>query len=56
MENTEKIKILKEALKIIDKLGKLDDDIDIKYIDIDELNDLVKRAKVLKKNHYWRLT
>ncbi len=56
-ESLEKAKLLKEALKIVDELAKCgfedDDDLIHSY---DELDDLVKRAKTLKRNHLWKLT
>ena len=55
-ESIEKGKILKEALKIVDELAKcgFEDDDDLIHI-YDELDDLVKRAKTLKRNRYWKL-
>lgn len=49
-ENTEKAKLLKSSLKIIDELGNLDIS-----GDLDEINDLIDKAKKLKKNRYWKL-
>lgn len=55
-ENSEKAMILKESLKIVDKLGDMDDD----YIMTDEndyiiLEKLIKKAKELKRNKNWKL-
>jgi len=55
MEN-ETAKILKESLKIVDKLATLEfEDMD-DFINVqDDLEELIKRAKVLKKNKLWKL-
>ena len=50
-ENAEKAKILKESLKIVDELGQLDPD----DYDVEMIEELIKRAKILKKNRLWRL-
>jgi len=64
-ENIEKAKIIKEALKIVDKLSKsdlLDCDVDtnensinINDFDYDELQDLIIKSKKLTKNRVWKL-
>lgn len=56
MENEQKAKLIKEALKIVDKLGNLDEE----YIMTDEkdyelLEKLIIKAKELKKNKLWKL-
>jgi hypothetical protein len=48
--------LIKEALKVVDELGKLDEE----YIMTDEkdyetLEKLIKKAKELKKNKLWKL-
>jgi hypothetical protein len=59
--NLEKGKILKESLKIVDKLaendlGDIDGDITTSDFDVEELKDLIVRARKLKKNTFWKLT
>lgn len=59
--NLEKAKILKESLKIVDKLAEneladIDGEFDSSDFDIEELQDLIIRARKLKKNTYWKLT
>lgn len=59
IEASEKNRILKEALKIVDKLAKNDlADLDIAIPDstYEELETLINRARELKKNRYWKLT
>jgi len=64
MENTEiyeKGKILKDALRIVDKLanndlGDIDGDITINDFDVDELQELIIKARKLKRNRWWSLT
>jgi rRNA-processing protein FCF1 len=58
IEASEKNRILKEALKIVDKLAKNDlADLDIAIPDstYEELEALIKRARELKKNRYFIL-
>lgn len=58
IESSEKNRILKEALKIVDKLAKNDlADLDIAIPDstYEELEALINRARELKKNRYWDL-
>ena len=55
-DEKETAKILKDALTIVDELGKLDEE----YIMIDEddyekLEKLIKKAKELKKHRLWKL-
>ena len=55
-ENEQKAKLIKDALKIVNKLGNLDEE----YIMTDEkdyelLEKLIKRAKELRKNKFWKL-
>jgi hypothetical protein len=61
VEVLEKGKILKEALKIVDKLAKseladVDGDITNDDFDVEELQKLIIRARVLKQNRWWKLT
>lgn len=61
LANLEKAKILKESLKIVDKLGDseladMDGEIDSSDLDIEELQELILQARKLKKNRYWKLT
>lgn len=54
----EKGKLIKDALKIVDKLAKsdlgdIDGDIRIEDFDIEELQDLVLKARKLKKSRWW---
>lgn len=56
MEELEKARLIKDALKIVDELGKLDEE----YImtdedDYEKLEKLIKKAKELKKNKLWKL-
>jgi hypothetical protein len=60
-EALEKGKLIKEALKIVDKLAKnnladIDGDITDKHFERDELTDLIIRARKLKENRWWKLT
>lgn len=49
--------LIKEALRIVDELGKIDwDDMGVGGEDMEHLESLNKRAKKLKKNHLWKLT
>jgi hypothetical protein len=56
----ERGKILKESLKIVDKLAENElGDIDnpsIDDFDYEELQDLILKARKLKKNRLWKLT
>ena len=53
-DNSEIAKILKESLKIVNELGKLDVD-NITDDDMDDLYMLIKKAKELKRNKNWKL-
>ena len=56
MEELEKAKLIKDALKIVDELGKMDiDDIHHNDDDREELEELIEKAKKLKKNKLWKL-
>lgn len=55
-DEQEKARLLKESLKIVDELGKLDPlnfDEDVDVLDI--LEGLIKKAKELKKSSLWKL-
>lgn len=58
-EELEKARLIKEALKIVDELAKIDDEHDLTDIEdgdlYDDLENLVKRANKLKKNPLWKL-
>lgn len=61
LANLEKAKILKESLKIVNKLAEseladMDGEFDSSDFDVEELQDLIVRARKLKKNTYWKLT
>ena len=48
--------VLKESLKIVDKLGKMNaDDIFANDDDREELEDLIEKAKRLSKSRLWKL-
>jgi len=51
-ESFRKGEILKESLKIVDELGELDPD---GYTDDEDIENLIKKAKNLKKNRLWKL-
>jgi len=56
----EKGRLLKNAIKIIDKLadndlGDIDGDISTDDFDIDELHDLILEARKLKRHRFWKL-
>jgi hypothetical protein len=58
IENLEKGRLLKEALKIVDKLANsdfadVDGDITLDDFDIEELQDLIIRARKLKQSRWW---
>lgn len=48
----ETAKIIKEALKIVDKLGELDSE----DIDIETTEELIGKAQKLKKHKLWKLS
>jgi hypothetical protein len=56
-DEKETAELLKEALKIVDNLGKMDID-DIQHNDdsADELEILIEKAKKLTKHRLWKLT
>ena len=54
IEALEKGKLLKEALKIVDELSKYEEDTG--EWDVDDINELIKRAKKLNKNRFFNLT
>jgi hypothetical protein len=55
-ESLETAKILKESLKIVDKLAKMDaDDIFANDDDREELEELIEKANKLTKNRLWKL-
>lgn len=51
-DSQEIAKILKESLKIVDDLAKIDYDF---YEDGEEVEDLIEKAKKLAKNRLWKL-
>jgi len=53
-EEANKARLIKAALKIVDLLGKFDID-DMSGEDKDELEELVEKAKKLKKDRLWKL-
>lgn len=55
-EDGEKAILLKESLKIVDELGKLDiDEMGVSEEDAEHLEVLASRAKKLTKNRLWKL-
>jgi hypothetical protein len=61
VEALEKGRLLKEALKIVDKLAKndladVDGDITDKDFERDNLTELIIRARKLKMNRWWDLS
>jgi hypothetical protein len=55
-DDKETAKILKDALKIVDELAKIDIEELLRHSEGDEeLDDLIKRAKKLKRNRLWKL-
>ena len=60
-EAFEKVKLIKEALLIVDKLSKsdladVDGEITDNDFDRDQLTKLILRAKTLTKNKLWKLS
>ena len=53
-KENEKARIIKEALLIVDKLGTFGTEPD-EYEDSRELEELIKKAKILKKSVHWKL-
>ena len=55
-EDHEKATLLKDSLKIVDKLSKMDaDDIFANDDDREDLEDLIEKAKKLSKHRLWKL-
>jgi hypothetical protein len=55
-DNRQTAEILKDSLKIVDELAKMDaDDIFANDDDREELEDLIEKAKKLTKNRLWKL-
>jgi len=55
-ENKEKAELIKEALTIVDELGKIDwDDMGMDEDDMNHLEALNKRAKKITKHRLWKL-
>lgn len=56
MENQEKARLIKSALKIVDELAKMDaDDIQHNDDDAEALEELIEKAKKITKNRLWIL-
>lgn len=60
IENIEKGKILKESLKIVNKLADnnladIDGEFDYKDFDFEELQNLIIKARKLKNNRFFKL-
>jgi hypothetical protein len=61
LEALEKGKLIKEALRIVDKLADsdladIDEDITSNDFDFSDLQDLILKARGLKKDRWWKLT
>ena len=55
-EDHEKAELLKESLKIVDKLSKMDaDDIFAEDDEREKLEDLIEKTKKLTKHRLWKL-
>jgi len=55
-ENKEKAELIKEALTIVDELGKIDwDDMGMDEDDMNHLEALSIRAKKITKHRLWKL-
>ena len=55
-EELEKAKLIKDALKIVNELAKIDIDELIRHSEgMEELDDLITKSKKLKKNKLWKL-
>ena len=55
-DEKETAQILKDSLKIVDALAKMDvDDISHNDDDMDKLEELIEKAKKLTKNRLWKL-
>ena len=55
-EAREKAQLIKDALKLVDDLGKLTISDPMTDDDYDDVDDFIDRAKKLKKNRWWKLT
>ena len=56
-ESTEKGRLIKDALKIVDELADIEiDEIKDADAEYDTLDTLVDKAKKLKRNRWWKLT
>ena len=60
IDDYDKAKILKDCLRIVDKLAESDlDDVGDKFtsndFDYAELRELIKKAKKIKRSKYWKL-
>jgi len=53
-EETNKARLIKEALKIVDELAKYDFD-DMSNYDKENLENLIEKAKKIKKDRLWKL-
>ena len=51
----EKAKIIKESLLIVDKIGKFSEDDEFNKDDIEKIIELIKKARRLVNNRYWKL-
>lgn len=50
-QNHEKARILKDSLRIVDKLGTVED----VELELDLIEDLIKKSKKIKKSSQWKL-
>jgi hypothetical protein len=56
IDSRQTAELLKDSLKIVDKLAKMDaDDIFANDDDREELEDLIEKAKKLTKHRLWKL-
>lgn len=53
-EERDKARLIKDAIKIVDELANYDMD-DLTSYDKDELEELIEKAKKLKKDRLWKL-
>lgn len=53
-EERNKARLIKDALKIVDELAKYDID-DMSSYDKENLEELIEKAKKLKKDRLWKL-
>jgi hypothetical protein len=55
-ENEQKAKLIKDAIKLVDELGKCDVDDILDLVNYEEeMVDFVYRAKQLKRSRLWKL-